>query len=206
MEPRERVLAALDHREADRVPRDLAGTRYSSIHAEAYRRLRPALGLPEAEIRIVDTTQGLAHVHDDVLARFGADVALVSAGSPTTYRREVTDDGEYERFLDEFGVLRARPHGGLYYESTTSPLAGDISRADIDAYPWPDPQDRGPFRGHDGAGGTHPRRREACRLRGLVVRRRDRDALPHARLRARLHGHGPRSGARASADGDASPS
>ena len=67
MEPRERVLAALDHKEADRVPRDLAGTRYSSIHAEAYQRLRPALGLPEAEIRIVDTTQGLAHVHDDVL-------------------------------------------------------------------------------------------------------------------------------------------
>ena len=64
MTPRERVLAALDHREADRVPRDLAGTRYSSIHAEAYARLRPALGLPEAEIRIVDTTQGLAEIHE----------------------------------------------------------------------------------------------------------------------------------------------
>mgnify|MGYP000010575109 CR=1 FL=1 len=34
----------------------------------------------------------------------------------------------YERFLDEFGVLRARPHGGLYYESTTSPLSGAISK------------------------------------------------------------------------------
>ncbi len=147
MEPRERVLAALDHREADRVPRDLAGTRYSSIHAEAYRRLRPALGLPDAEIRIVDTTQGLAQVHDDVLDRFGADVGLVPAGSPSGYTREVSDDGEYERFLDEFGVLRARPHGGLYYESTTSPLSGDISAADIDAYPWPDPQDAGRFAG-----------------------------------------------------------
>lgn len=147
MEPRERVLTALDHREADRVPRDLAGTRYSSIHAEAYRRLRPALGLPEAEIRIVDTTQGLAHVHDDLLERFGADVGLVSAGSPDSYTREVSDDGEYERFLDEFGVVRARPHGGLYYESTSAPLAGDISLADIEAYPWPDPTDPGRFRG-----------------------------------------------------------
>ena len=147
MEPRARVLAALDHREADRVPRDLAGTRYSSMHAEAYERLRPALGLPEAEIRIVDTTQGLAHIHDDVLDRLGADVALVSAGSPLAYTREVTDDGEYERFLDEFGVLRARPQGGLYYESTTSPLSGDISLDDIDTYPWPDPQDPGRFVG-----------------------------------------------------------
>ena len=147
MEPRERVLAALDHKEADRVPRDFAGTRYTSIHAEAYKRLRPAMGLPEAEIKIVDTTQGLAHIHDDILERLGADVALVSAGSPDAYTREVTDDGEYERFLDEFGVLRARPQGGLYYESTTSPLSGDISAADVDAYPWPDPTDPGRFRG-----------------------------------------------------------
>jgi len=137
----------MDHKEADRVPRDLAGTRYTSIHAEAYERLRPAMGLPEAEIRIVDTTQGLAHVHDDLLDRFGADIALVSAGSPLTYKREVTNDGEYERFLDEFSVMRARPVGGLYYESTTSPLSGDITAADVDAYPWPDPQDAGRFVG-----------------------------------------------------------
>jgi uroporphyrinogen decarboxylase len=117
------------------------------MHVEAYQRVRPALGLPLTEIRIVDTTQGLAHIDDDMLKHVGADVALVSAGSPTGYQREVSDDGEYERFLDEFGVLRSRPHGGLYYESTTSPLAGDISMADIEAYPWPDPQDPGRFVG-----------------------------------------------------------
>ena len=147
MQPRERVLAALDHAEPDRVPRDLAGTRYSSIHVEAYQRLRPAMDLPEAEVRIVDTTQGLAHVHDDLLERFGADVALVNSGSPTGYVREVTDDGEYERFLDEFGVLRARPVGGLYYESTSAPLTGDIDASAIDRYPWPEPQDPGRFEG-----------------------------------------------------------
>ena len=147
MEPRDRVLTALDHREADRVPRDLAGTRYSSIHAEAYARLRPALGLPEAEITIVDTTQGLAHVHDDVLDRFGADVALVASGSPSGYRREVVSDGEYERFVDEWGVVRARPIGGLYYESSTAPLKGVISAADVTAFAWPDPQDPGRFAG-----------------------------------------------------------
>jgi uroporphyrinogen decarboxylase len=147
MEARDRVLTALDHRQADRVPRDLAGTRYSSIHAEAYARLRPALGLPQAEITIVDTTQGLAHVHDDMLDRFGADVALVASGSPSGYRREVVSDGEYERFVDEWGVVRARPIGGLYYESSTAPLKGVISAADVAAFAWPDPQDPGRFAG-----------------------------------------------------------
>jgi uroporphyrinogen decarboxylase len=147
MGPRDRVLAALDHREADRVPRDLAGTRYSSIHAETYPRLREALGLPEAEVRIVDISQGLAHVHDDVLDRFGADVALVGTGSPTTYRREVVSDGEFERFVDEWGVVRARPSGGLYYESSTAPLAGVIDASDVAAFAWPDPVDAGRFTG-----------------------------------------------------------
>ena len=147
MDSRERVLAALEHREADRVPRDFAGTRYSSIHAEAYKRLRPALGLPDAEIRIVDTTQGLAAIHDDILGRLGADVGLVSAGSPHGFTKEVSDDGEYERFLDEFGVLRARPAGGLYYESTTSPLKGAIGADEVATYPWPDPVDPGRFEG-----------------------------------------------------------
>ena len=147
MDSRQRVLTALDHREADRVPRDFAGTRYSSMHAEAYKRVRPALGLPEAEIRIVDTTQGLAGIHEDMLQRIGADVALINAGAPHGFTKEVTDDGEYERFLDEFGVLRARPHGGLYYESTSAPLSGAISVEDIEAYPWPDPTDPGRFEG-----------------------------------------------------------
>jgi len=42
---RSRIQAALAHRETERIPRDLAGTRYPSIHAQAYGRLRPVLYL-----------------------------------------------------------------------------------------------------------------------------------------------------------------
>ena len=40
MTHRERVLAALSHREPDRVPIDLASTRDSSIVVEGYQRLK----------------------------------------------------------------------------------------------------------------------------------------------------------------------
>ena len=51
MTPRERVLAALNHEQPDRVPIDLSGHRSSGIAAIAYRKLRAAMGLPERTIR-----------------------------------------------------------------------------------------------------------------------------------------------------------
>ena len=46
MTSRERILATLDHREADRVPIDFSWHRSSGIMAVAYVRLRDFLGLP----------------------------------------------------------------------------------------------------------------------------------------------------------------
>ena len=44
MTHRERVLAALNHREPDRVPVDLGATRSTSIVVQAYERLNRHLG------------------------------------------------------------------------------------------------------------------------------------------------------------------
>ncbi|MFN8620766.1 MAG: uroporphyrinogen decarboxylase family protein [Chloroflexota bacterium] len=148
MDSRARVRAALDHREPDRIPRDLAGTRYSSIHANAYRALRPALGLEPREPVVVDLSQGLALVEDDVLDRLGADVRGIGPRTPSGWRREIVRDGAYERFVDEWGVQRTRPvDGGLYFEATSAPLSGEISDADIAGFAWPDPVDAGRFAG-----------------------------------------------------------
>jgi len=70
---RERVLAALNHRESDRIPIDLSGHRSSGIAAIAYARLRHYLGLPKRPIRVYDPLQQLAIVEEDVLERFGVD-------------------------------------------------------------------------------------------------------------------------------------
>ena len=80
MNHRERVLAALNHQEPDRVPIDLGGHRSSGIAAIAYARLRDALGLEKRPIRVYDPVQQLAVVDDDVLDRFDVDTIELGRG------------------------------------------------------------------------------------------------------------------------------
>lgn len=72
MNSRERVLRAINHQEADRVPIDLGGTRQSGIAASTYHQLKRRLGLT-TPTRVYDVYQMLAEVESPVLDRFGAD-------------------------------------------------------------------------------------------------------------------------------------
>ena len=69
MNSRERVQTALDHREPDRIPFDLGATVLTSIHRDAYQRLRSYLGLPKRELQLMDIIQQIVLVHDDVRER-----------------------------------------------------------------------------------------------------------------------------------------
>ena len=80
MTPRERVLAALNHRQPDRVPIDFGGHRSSGIAAIAYAKLRNALGLESRPIRVYDPIQQLAIIDDDVLDRFKVDTIELGRG------------------------------------------------------------------------------------------------------------------------------
>ncbi len=147
-EGRSRVRDALAHREPDRIPFDLGGSRVTGIHVRAYVRLRAALGLPAVEPRIGDLTQQLAEVDGDVLDRLGVDVRLVGPRSASSYRREFREDGRYRTFVDEWGVGRRTPlDGGLYYDSYAPPLAGEIDDRAVDSYAWPDATDPARFEG-----------------------------------------------------------
>ncbi len=73
MNSRQRVIAALQHRQPDRVPIDLGGTRQSGIAASTYRQLKQRLGI-SSPTRVYDVYQMLAEVERPVMERFGADV------------------------------------------------------------------------------------------------------------------------------------
>ncbi len=77
MNSRERILAALAHKESEAVPIDFNGHRSSGIMVRPYQRLRKALGLPPSPLYVYDFIQQLALVEDDVLDRVGADVVEI---------------------------------------------------------------------------------------------------------------------------------
>lgn len=83
MNSRERVRAAINHRQPDRVPLDLGGTAVTGIAASTYARLRQALGLPRHPPKVTEPFQVLAEVEDDVRDALGVDT--VGLGLPTTF-------------------------------------------------------------------------------------------------------------------------
>jgi len=146
---RERVLAALDHREPDRVPIDLGGNQ-TGIHKGAYRKLIDRLGLDE-EIVIMDLVQQLAQPSERVLERLHVDTRYVAAGGAKSFtggvvRRE-RGGRVWHDFTDEFGVTWSMPDDEpFYFDISHSPLAG-LSLDEICQYPFPKGDDPTRFEG-----------------------------------------------------------
>ena len=143
MTHRERIAAALAHREPDRLPMDLGTARFTTMVKGAYEKLCEHLGFGERG-GLIDQMQQLFEMDDRVLEHLDVDVRAVSLGAPDTGGDVFLPDGRHK---DEWGVVRVQPPGCYYYEMQISPLAGPITAETITRYPFPDPTDAGRFRG-----------------------------------------------------------
>ncbi len=74
MTSRERVIAALEHRQPDRVPVDFGATGQTGISASTLYRLRAALGLPRKPVTVIEPFQLLGEVDADLRAALRSDV------------------------------------------------------------------------------------------------------------------------------------
>jgi uroporphyrinogen decarboxylase len=127
---RDRVIAAIEHREPDRVPIDINPV------PDFYLKLKDYLGL-EIEEDIKPGFMEEAIPHPEVLAALGADLISVKLGSakrprPTPPRPDLV--------MDDWGVGLKRvfqPGGGSYLEPVHHPLA-DATIDDLEKYPWPE--------------------------------------------------------------------
>ncbi len=149
MNSRERVRAALNHQEPDRIPFDLGGTPMSGMHTTAYKNLRQYLDLPPVDIRISDTIQQLAVIDSDLTDYLEVDIHNIAPRSSAAYNLAYQDEGNYTTYTDEWGIGWRKPKkGGLYYDMYRWPLAPYDTVEEIKAnYVWPDPADPNRFAG-----------------------------------------------------------
>jgi uroporphyrinogen decarboxylase len=127
-------MAALAHRQPDRVPIDLGGTRQSGIAASTYHQLKQRLGM-SSPTRVYDVYQMLAEVERPVMERFGADV--IGLNRPAVAFGIVNEGWKPWRMFD--GTLVEVPAG---FNPVTQPngdlalLRGDelIARMPKDGY------------------------------------------------------------------------
>ena len=143
MTPRERVLAALNHQEPDRVPIDIGGGASTSIVVEGYDKLKKSLGILTEKTGILSETFRVARLDEAVLQRLGSDIRPLRAKSASGWTPPPSPPGTS---VDIWGITWKKgfyADGCYYWELAGSPPLGEASISDLNRYPWPDPEDPG---------------------------------------------------------------
>lgn len=142
MNSRERVLAAIAHKQPDLVPVDLGSTPSSGISAIAYSNLLKAIGRTDLPVQIYDVVQQLAQPDMSIIDRFGVDVldigrafnteekdwheTILANGDkafyPIHFNPVKQADGSYHCY-DEDGkrLLALMPQGATFFDQSYFP-------------------------------------------------------------------------------------
>jgi uroporphyrinogen decarboxylase len=142
MTPRERVLAAVELQEPDRVPIDIGGSSVSTIIGAAYERLKSELGVI-GETEYMKRKSRSAILDERVATRLHTDTRPLTIGKPDAWDNIYFEDGAFE---DEFHIIWRKPGNG-HFAPLGNPLRDAETVSDIEAYEWPDPLDPGRTRG-----------------------------------------------------------
>jgi len=146
MNPRERVMLALNHKEPDRIPIDLGATIVSSITKSSYISLKNHLGFSLEEINILDYVQQLPYLDEALLQRFGVDFRMLQLPAAVATAPEFFEEGDYYAFIDRWGSKLHMPkEGGYYFDWVDFPIKEFTLQA-LDQYAWPAPQPKEYFR------------------------------------------------------------
>jgi len=159
MNSRERVIAAIERKNLDRVPIDFGGTAVSTILAEAYDKLLKKLNIHK-DIRISDTSQLFVYMDEEVVDLYNADVIPLyplrdfmgirrdrgwkdwltphdktPVKISKDFNPERMEDGSY--IWEAGGYVYKLPSEGFYFDFIKSPLEDADTVRDIEKYEIP---------------------------------------------------------------------
>lgn len=126
---RERVIATLNHKEPDRIPRDL-GDNVCSMMEGAYLALKRYLHLEECDYETINPDMHIVQEFDErILTYFDIDFRRVFLKGSSKYKRVIAEDGTW---IDEFGFKRK--FTGMYGEMIDHPFRHTDDPYDIAKY------------------------------------------------------------------------
>jgi len=137
----ERVKAALEHKEPDKIPFDLGGTMVSGINVNALADLKKYLGF-SSSAEVKDVITQMADTDEDVLKYLEVDVKNVGPLVPKESRLKDLGINNGTHFIeDEWGMQWRMPPNGYYYDLHKSPLAHVETVEDVEKFSWPNALD-----------------------------------------------------------------
>jgi uroporphyrinogen decarboxylase len=145
MTSRQRVVAALNHQETDRVPIDLGSTWCSTTTISFYERLKEYFGIDSPTV-LMERTMQVCMIDERILQELHVDTRFVCYNPPDLVRNRAIELGE-NLYQDPWGIQWIKPPTSHYYDLYRPPLAGEITTSDILSHPWPEPYDPGYTRG-----------------------------------------------------------
>lgn len=145
MTSRERVMAAVNHKQPDYVPLDLGATPSSGISAIAYNSLKKHLGMIGGHTKIYDVVQQVVYPEQEILDRFGVDVIDIgrvfndreedwydvkladgSTGQyPSWFHPQKQENGDWLVYDSEHTLIAKMPVGATFFDQTYFPYLED---------------------------------------------------------------------------------
>ena len=148
MTRRERVIAAINHKEPDRIPRDLGGMDSTGIHGVAYNNLKKYLSINGGKTQVYDPYQQVVKVELPVQEVIKGDVlpviiepkkwrpGLLPDGSacelPLKWQEKLFADGKRIAVNEQGEEIALMPAGSYYYDSINPPLYNAKTPWDLD--------------------------------------------------------------------------
>lgn len=141
MSGRDRVLAALNHEEPDRVPILIGASNATGMKVAPYHGLKRLLGLDSEDRYIYDWPElGTILPDEAVLERLHADVRGVFDSFPAATLARNRSRAPHGPFIDDWGSGQVEIEDGTWYPGI-HPMADATTIDAIERYPWPDMDD-----------------------------------------------------------------
>jgi uroporphyrinogen decarboxylase len=134
MTSKERVLAAINLQQPDKIPTDLGGTNCTTIAKKSYAGLKRILGVDTPDVIMMQDFQ-IVIPDDEVLIALEVDTRGVH-GLTDKFPRRIIDERTY---YNHFGIKFKMPDNGLYFDMVEHPLAKYETLDEMKEYVWPDP-------------------------------------------------------------------